>query len=909
MLHRVLLRLSLCFALILSVGFMGLHLYKKDITLFLLSHEINKTLPSTNIEMSDVELSLPFKITLRHLALTQNNNALLKAEKIRVSFNPLTAFGIAPSSGKTLFCFDELSVHGIELFTDHLHLKNNATLQPHTEKLFDAFPRIGIRHFAMDGILNNVHLFEGHGHYFYDASSISFSVGKKEEDKRFQGKITTIKGTDARIHTSIEQYNINISCDLENIWKGRSIPFFLDIEGIPLSLAGSISKQKDAYALLLRYEKREFEKDLHPILNIVEDATLKILWDEKKNHIILEKMDARVILSKIPPDYHPLTLHLEKPVAFDFLEKRLVNDMCFQFMDTSWTLSKVAITDTLKGELKGTITLNKILPKILSDHPFAKELDGHIDVSASIMGSMDNPTVTCRLTPHHVHHRSHNNITVSSTPLTFNYNNQIYTLEGEFLPLKGLKIWTKLSHDTTGEIVDAFLAISGDVSVLKPFLPEKENVGGLFDAKITLKGPLNHLMLSGEGSLKNGLYGNHAVGTHIHPITGNWILKNDKITLSLQGKDDFKGIVTVKGSIFLPWIPDLLKGNAPHFHPIARGRIDLILKEFFIGQSDLFTAKAEGNLFLDLEHMLIGGKLFLAPTVVDLDQLTPSPTPKIALTSDQLKSDVLLGRDPKEDADNTSTQQPSEDSSSTHGLFRFDIEAHPKKPIIVRGFGIESTWDGKLCLKNFAPDFLGEFKIRQGTIDITERILNFTKGKIMFDGKIKNPYLDLEITKKIDGYDVFVRFKGRAKDPRFTFVASPALSEEEVLALILFGRKSSVTSLGQLFDVSSSLSSLSSAGQKKNFFTTFRQTFGIDALELKPQNETSPSKSPQALSIRKRITDDVDLVLEQTFNASEESSKNSKASIEKKIDDQWSIEVDASTDKSGGIGLNWVKRY
>ncbi|MEI2711463.1 MAG: translocation/assembly module TamB domain-containing protein [Chitinophagaceae bacterium] len=188
-------------------------------------------------------------------------------------------------------------------------------------------------------------------------------------------------------------------------------------------------------------------------------------------------------------------------------------------------------------------------------------------------------------------------------------------------------------------------------------------------------------------------------------------------------------------------------------------------------------------------------------------------------------------------------------------------------------------------------------------------MLNFTKGKIVFDGKVKNPYLDLEITKKIDGYDVFVRFKGRAKEPRFTFVSSPALSEEEIIALILFGRKSAVTSLGQLLDVSSSLSSLGGSGQKKNFFTTFRQTFGIDALELKPQNPTSPSKSPQALSIRKRITNDVDLVIEQTFNDSEESTKSSKASIERKINDNWSVEADASTDKSGSIGLNWVKRY
>jgi translocation and assembly module TamB len=275
--------------------------------------------------------------------------------------------------------------------------------------------------------------------------------------------------------------------------------------------------------------------------------------------------------------------------------------------------------------------------------------------------------------------------------------------------------------------------------------------------------------------------------------------------------------------------------------------------------------------------------------VVDIDQLTPSATPRLYFTP-PLHSSV------------STTEGTSE------GI-HFDINLIAAKPVIVRGFGIESTWNGGLNLQGTAPDFVGNFILDKGAIDITGRILHFTKGKITFDHKINNPYLDLEITKKIEGYDVFVQLQGRPKDPKFTFIAKPGLSQEEVLALILFGRKSATTSLGQLFDVSASLSSLSSAGQDKSFFTQFRKIFGIDALELKNKDQAGPSESRQAISIRKQVSKDLSIVIEQTLNATDKESKSSKAMIEKQLNDNWSVEFEASTNNSGSVGLNWIKRY
>ncbi|MEI2711462.1 MAG: translocation/assembly module TamB domain-containing protein [Chitinophagaceae bacterium] len=693
MLHRVLLRLSCFFALLLFGSIGGLHLYKKDIALFLLQRVVTKNYPTARVTLDDVDLSLPLKVTLKNITITEGQDEIFSVKKVKIAINPLQPFCTSSYSGQTLFCLDDARFIGVRLskalFKDSPPNVFEKTHQTPI-KLHDILPKIGVRHASFDCTYNNQYAFQGEGSYFHDQATLSYSLQDLTDSAlQTQGHLHILKDFDLLMESTIREYKVETRFNLETLWKGDALPFFASIENIPVQ--GVFTQRNNLYTLSLSYKKQK-ELSCTPyqnVLDLIDRAAFKVRLDRDKNLLTWVDGDALFTCSKTP-----IHITLDKPADFDLLKKRLLSPVTLNAAKTSWTLLNLELQDKLSGNLKGTIPLLEIFEGIL---PQIKGIQGRLDVQASLSGTMENPLCIFQIKPHHVRHTDYPELNLSKTRLSLMYKDQKLWIESAITPLKGIQTTLKGQIDSR-KFVDLSVNISSDLNLLQPLLPPKERLQGILSGLLTLKGPLNHLTLSGEGHLKKGLYGNYAVGTHIHPITGNWSLKGDQVNVILQGRDDFQGTVNCHGKIQLPWLQSILNGVMPSSKNLVQGRIELSLKKFFLGQSDLFTAKADGHLFLDLDKMSIGGNLTLDPTIVDLDQLTPAPTPKLKLRSGPLKSDIL---DPREEI----SDQPNREESSSKGPFLFDIHIHPKRPVVVRGFGIESTWDGKLNLKGNGPAF------------------------------------------------------------------------------------------------------------------------------------------------------------------------------------------------------------
>ncbi|MBX9976959.1 MAG: translocation/assembly module TamB [Alphaproteobacteria bacterium] len=658
-----------------------------------------------------------------------------------------------------------------------------------------------------------------------------------------QGHVSVMKMDDMRIQTNIMGMPLHVSIVTTNI---HSIPFWINLGDH--FVEGSLSNEGASYQLQATYGK--------------DKATVTdITWD-KKNCLTLRKFSTHI-------GQH--TLKLETASTFDLATMHFTKDLQFKCDDVRITLQKLGFSPTLSGQISLHQSNLDLLKK---DFP-TLDMSGNITINARMDGTFDNPHITASLISDGLKHRTLSALRIVKTHVKAVYKNHTLNFDSLIDGKHDLSI--KVTGTATQENLSIKTDIKGTLRHIKKILPTEDHIDGTFKGSfITTGNPLSP-QTSGDLTFMKGVYENFIIGTHIKNLNGKATLKENHVQIHLQGSDDFKGILKGQGNIKIPTFS---------------GDIHLDLHEFYLGQSDLFTGKADGTLSINLDKKSITGELRLDPVIVDIDQLTPSATPKIHFIEG--KVDVAEIHD---------------GISAVESPFSFSIDLIPKNKVIVRGFGIESTWKGSMAIQGKHPNFVGKFLLDKGTIDITGRILNFTKGIITFDHKINEPYLDLEITKKIDSYDVYVQLQGRPLDSKFTFLSSPALTQEEVLALILLGRKSAAASLGQLFDISASLSSLSSAGQDKSFFTTFRKVFGIEALEIKKQDQTSASEAPQAISIRKQIATDFSVVIEQTLNATEDENKRSKAIIEKQINDNWNVECDVSTDKSGSIGLNWVKRY
>jgi|GEM_PF-4350833 len=733
---------------------------------------------------------------------------------------------------------------------DYLKVKNfylKKESDPSKQTAFDLeFPlHIHSRDTQIEGIFNDTP--------FIIAGSLGTRSSKAMIDIQ-NGKIKgMMESAGSLIKINLENYPLTIKADFRNI---RNIPFqaVYDTVGIQGHLTTKNDKEQRAH--------------YHGEAKIGDKGYASFSW--KNSSLYVDALSYQM---------DQFQAQLEKPMEVHFGKETKIDKAVILINQEKLELSHISLGDTISGNLKLTTKDSNSLKHMHPD--FQKHgVTGNFSVEGKLSGTMNAPFVDIKGTGRDIRA----DVLSTKSPMTIKMS-----LKGEPKSLSlqsSIDAGKELQINSTGTIqenkIDISHKIKTPLTFLKDLLPKGDHLHGMVAGDIKTIGNLNSPQISGRLQLSQGHYQNQAIGFHLRNFQGTLDIKQTDISLSIKGNDDFKGTLALTGN-----------GNLD----TQKGTLKASFQEFYLGQSDLFTAKANGDVHVDLQNKTVKGELLVDPVVVDIDQLTPTSTPKLFPVKGKNKN--------KE----SSQKNTSDGNAPAKQPFFFDILLKPKNFVIVRGFGIESSWLGNMKLYGHTPDFVGKFDLNKGTIDITGRILNFTRGQITFDHKIDEPYLDLEITKKIESYDVYVQLQGRPKASKFTFLSSPTLSQEEIIALIMLGRRSAAASLGQLFEVSSSLSSLSSQGQDDSVFTKFRRTLGIEALEIKKQPQSANSDSPQTLSIRKSITPDVAVIVEQGLSSGDDETKGSKASVEASITENLNLEVDATTNKGVAGGFNWVKRY
>ena len=835
MLTRTVLSLTLFITSILVGLFALLHTYRFEIT----TKVLEKAAHADHVTIEKIHGFFPFTVTAEGIrgvrSVEQDEQTFITAQSIAFDMNPLSL--LLGTVTLNYLKVEKLEYTLLPTSDAHPHAVNPGE---NTKNSFSLPLAFQIYNATIDSRIN------------YTPVKIEGSLGQKT-DARFDVKDGAFAGTltkeDDAITMTLSSHPMTVTGDIKDL---NMIPF---------------TASHGEYVIKGQLQNKE------------NTSYLLDLWDEEESlYSSLSYHNGMIKLESFTYDKAGAHIKLEKPVTLDTAHGLSLDHAVLLMNQEKCEVKNLSIGETLSGtatfNLKTLRLVEQIFPQ-LGEH----KLQGSLILHAQLLGSIDSPQINVSV--------NGQNIKSEKVPLRSPLNMKA-TLKGDLTaptlqstieagPEMTLKSLGKLSSSATDLTHNVHLPLK----IIRGILPAGDHIDGKITGTLKTTGPLTNVKTSGRLQLQNGLYQNQIIGLHIKNLQGSIDLNQSLVTTTLHAQDDFKGKLQITGS------GDFSKNT---------GELKAHFTQFYLGQSDLFTGKTDGYITVDLAKKTVQGELLLDPVVVDIDQLTPTSTPKLfpLATSKDLKKNA---------------KSAEKDDGGQKNSFFFDIHLKPRKYVIVRGFGIESTWLGEMKLHGHTPDFIGSFMLNKGTIDITGRVLNFTRGKITFDHKIDEPFLDLEITKKIDSYDVYVQLQGRPKSPKFTFLSAPALTQEEVIALIMLGRKSAASSLGQLLEISSSLESLSNHGQSDSIFSKFRRTFGIEALEIKKRDQSSPSESPQALSIRKSITPNVAVVVEQGLSSTDEETKSSKATIEASLTENLNLEVDATTKKSAALGFSWIKRY
>ena len=224
-----------------------------------------------------------------------------------------------------------------------------------------------------------------------------------------------------------------------------------------------------------------------------------------------------------------------------------------------------------------------------------------------------------------------------------------------------------------------------------------------------------------------------------------------------------------------------------------------------------------------------------------------------------------------------------------------DLAINAPNNVFVRGMGIESELGGKLTLKgtSAAPVTVGAFEMRRGRFDVLGRRLDFTRGKVTFNGTT-DPDLDFVAETRSTDLTAKILVSGAASRPQVSFASTPELAQDEILARLLFNKSAGSLSASQAVQVAQTVAQFS--GGRPGVIENVRRSLGVDSLDV------GADAAGGAIGVGKRLNDRVYLGVRQGT-----SPGSSRATID--IDVTKNIRIRGATGADGsteaGVGVQW----
>lgn len=164
--------------------------------------------------------------------------------------------------------------------------------------------------------------------------------------------------------------------------------------------------------------------------------------------------------------------------------------------------------------------------------------------------------------------------------------------------------------------------------------------------------------------------------------------------------------------------------------------------------------------------------------------------------------------------------------------FGLDLTISAPNRIFLRGRGLDAELGGSLHLGGTTADIVptGRFDLIRGRLDLLDRRFDISEGYALIQGRFV-PYIFLSATTTANGINAAIIIEGDVNEPEISFLSTPPLPEEEVLAQILFGRDLSTLTAFQAAQLASSVATL--AGRSGDgIVTRLRRGFNLDNLDV-----------------------------------------------------------------------------
>jgi translocation and assembly module TamB len=300
-----------------------------------------------------------------------------------------------------------------------------------------------------------------------------------------------------------------------------------------------------------------------------------------------------------------------------------------------------------------------------------------------------------------------------------------------------------------------------------------------------------------------------------------------------------------------------------------------------------FVVDGGGAIALEQERLALTGSLTIVEGHVEYQS---SPSGKLA-------SDIVIEGEPRKVSTTTSARAP----------LALDVTVDLGNRLTFTGEGLDARLAGRLHVTTDANGRVhasGTIRAVNGTYYAFGQKLTIDRGRVIFDGPIGNPALDVVALRKNLPVEAGVQISGTVKLPQVRVTSNPPVPENEALAWLVTGQGLNTSGRIDYSALSAASAALLGHGGKP-ITARIAQSIGLDEISLQ-SNPNAPSGTQstvnQVLVLGKRISDRLSLGYEQGL-----SLASSALRLEYALTRQITVRAEAGT--TSGVSIVYRRSF
>ena len=196
-----------------------------------------------------------------------------------------------------------------------------------------------------------------------------------------------------------------------------------------------------------------------------------------------------------------------------------------------------------------------------------------------------------------------------------------------------------------------------------------------------------------------------------------------------------------------------------------------------------------------------------------------------------------------------------------------DMTLDPGQRFRIVGQGIDAYLRGKLHVQSRADGTIvarGAIETANGTYRAFGQKLDIERGRLLFDGPIDNPALDILALRKNLQVEAGVEVSGTARTPQVRLTSRPPVPDAEKLSWLVLGRASPDASSADLALLQAAAAQLVTSDQAVPLHRRIIQDIGLDDIAVR--GASGGAASGQVVAFGKRVSDRLYIEYEQGLN-------------------------------------------